>query len=40
VGRLAWGVATARRAWVTPDVVINTWTLDKLLAWTQRSAGD
>jgi DNA polymerase (family 10) len=40
VGRLAWGVATARRAWVTPDDVINTWRLDKLLAWTGRSEGN
>jgi DNA polymerase (family 10) len=30
---LIFGVATARRGWATPDDVINTWELDKLLAW-------
>jgi DNA polymerase (family 10) len=32
------GVATARRAWVGPAEVINTWTLDKLRAWARKPA--
>jgi len=28
-----WGVAQARRAWVEPHNVANTWPLDRLLAW-------
>jgi DNA polymerase (family 10) len=28
-----WGIGVARRAWVTPESVINTWPLKKLLAW-------
>lgn len=31
------GVATARRAWVGPAEVINTWTLDKLRAWARKA---
>jgi DNA polymerase (family 10) len=31
------GVATARRAWVGPTEVINTWTLDKLRAWARKT---
>jgi DNA polymerase (family 10) len=27
------GVGTARRGWVTPDSVLNTWPLDKLQGW-------
>lgn len=27
------GVATARRGWVTPEDVINTWTAERLLIW-------
>lgn len=30
---LHYGVAAAQRAWVTPDVVVNTWPLEKLLAF-------
>jgi DNA polymerase (family 10) len=30
---LFYGVATARRAWLEPKDVINTWAPDKLLAW-------
>jgi DNA polymerase (family 10) len=30
------GVATARRGWIGPDEVINTWPLKKLEAWLQR----
>ncbi len=29
-----YGIGTARRAWVHPDQVVNTWSLDKLTAWT------
>jgi DNA polymerase (family 10) len=32
------GVATARRAWVGPTEVINTWSLDKLRAWARKTA--
>ena len=31
------GVATARRAWVGPAEVINTWALDKLRAWARKT---
>ncbi len=37
VGALAYGVATARRGWVTAADVINTWSLTKLLAWAKRA---
>lgn len=30
---LHFGVATARRGWVTPEDVINTWTAERLLVW-------
>jgi DNA polymerase (family 10) len=30
---LPFGVATARRAWLTADDVINTWSADRLLKW-------
>src|SRR5450759_1804305 len=30
---IRWGVAQARRAWVEPAVVANTWSRDALLAW-------
>jgi DNA polymerase (family 10) len=33
---LFFGVATARRGWATPDDVVNTWDLKKLLAWVKR----
>jgi DNA polymerase (family 10) len=33
---LPYGVATARRAWLEPKDVINTWTPKKLLAWLQK----
>jgi DNA polymerase (family 10) len=33
---LFFGLATARRGWATPADVINTWHLDKLLAWMNR----
>ena len=30
---MAFGLLTARRAWVTPERVVNTWPLDRVLAW-------
>jgi len=33
---LFFGVAVARRGWATPDDVVNTWDLDRLLAWVNR----
>ena len=30
---LHFGVSTARRAWAEPENVINTWSVEKLLAW-------
>jgi len=37
LNQIIYGLSVARRAWVTPDVVINTWPLDKLLAWAASS---
>jgi DNA polymerase (family 10) len=28
-----YGIGVARRAWVEPRQVVNTWSLDDLLAW-------
>ncbi len=36
VGALGYGVATARRGWVTAADVINTWSMEKVLAWANR----
>ncbi len=36
---IAWGVAQARRAWVEPMVVANTWSRDELLAWVTGKPG-
>jgi DNA polymerase (family 10) len=36
---IAWGVAQARRAWVEPAVVANTWPRDELLAWAAGKPG-
>ncbi len=33
---LFYGVATARRAWLTKDDVINCWSTDKLLKWLKK----
>jgi DNA polymerase (family 10) len=30
---LQYGIATARRGWVEPQHVINTWGKDRLLSW-------
>ena len=32
---LHFGVATARRGWVTAEDVINTWEADRLVKWLQ-----
>jgi DNA polymerase (family 10) len=32
---LHFGIATARRGWVPPESVINTWEVEKLLGWLQ-----
>ncbi len=37
VGALQYGVATARRGWVTAADVVNTWPLEKVLAWAERN---
>ena len=34
---LRYGISTARRAWVTPSDVINTWPTDQFIAWMQAS---
>ena len=31
LANMLYGVAVARRAWATPDRVVNTWPLDRLL---------
>jgi len=31
-----YGVAVARRAWLTKNEVINCWSTDKLLKWLQK----
>ena len=31
-----YGVAVARRAWATPEDVVNTWPLERLLAWSAK----
>jgi DNA polymerase (family X) len=33
---LHFGVATARRAWLTAEDVINTWPTEKLLDWLKK----
>ncbi len=35
LGETQFGVATARRGWLEPDQVINTWDRDRLLNWLQ-----
>jgi DNA polymerase (family 10) len=35
LSQIHYGITIARRAWVTPDVVINTWPLRKLLSWVK-----
>jgi DNA polymerase (family 10) len=36
LGNLQWGVQTARRAWITPDEVLNTRTLEDMLPLLRR----
>ncbi len=36
---LRYGVATARRGWVEPNSVINTWSADRLLEWLAARGG-
>ena len=36
---LRWGVSQARRAWVTPEVVLNTRSRADLLAWVAGKPG-
>jgi DNA polymerase (family X) len=33
---LPFGVATARRAWLTAEDVINTWSAERLLRWLRK----
>ena len=33
---MQYGIATARRAWVSAEDVVNTWPLEKVLSWVQR----
>ncbi len=33
---MEYGVSVARRAWISPETVINTWPQDRLLAWLKR----
>jgi len=39
LGNLRWGVHVARRAWATPDEVLNTRSLDELRAQLRRNRG-
>ena len=34
---MSYGVSTARRGWIESEDVINTWAMDKLLAWLKRN---
>jgi DNA polymerase (family 10) len=34
-----WGISQARRAWVEPASVVNTWSRDELLAWARDKPG-
>ncbi len=36
LSNMTYGVTVARRAWVTPESVINTWPLTKLLKWAKK----
>jgi len=38
LGVMPFGVGTARRAWLSAEQVINTWSAEALLEWTQRKA--
>jgi DNA polymerase (family 10) len=36
---LRYGVATAQRGWVSAESVVNTWPLDRFLAYVRRHDG-
>ena len=36
---MRWGISQARRAWVTPAVVVNTWSRADVLAWAAGKPG-
>lgn len=36
LGMLEFGINQARRAWLTPEQVVNTWPLERLLDWISR----
>jgi DNA polymerase (family 10) len=36
---LEFGVSVARRAWVEPEKVINTWSVEKITAWLNSRGG-
>ncbi|CAG0932387.1 DNA polymerase/3'-5' exonuclease PolX [Thermoflexales bacterium] len=38
LSNIHYGVAVARRAWATPERVVNTWPLEKLLKYVKRDA--
>jgi DNA polymerase (family X) len=33
-----YGVSVARRAWVEPEAVINTWTAERIQSWLKKRA--
>ena len=35
---MEYGVSVARRAWIGPESVINTWPTESLLAWLKRKS--
>jgi DNA polymerase (family 10) len=37
LGNLGWGVQTARRAWATPEAVLNTRTVEELQPLLRRN---
>jgi len=39
LGALDYGVAQARRAWLTADDVINTWPLERIRTWRANRRG-
>jgi DNA polymerase (family 10) len=34
--KLRYGIMTARRGWVQPEDVINTWSVERFIAWTSQ----
>lgn len=39
LGLLRYGIGQARRAWLTPEQVLNAWPAERLCAWLQRRRG-